>query len=113
VPRELDESAKIDGCGYIRTFYNIIFPLLKPATATVVILNITTVWNDFMSPLTFITKNSARTLPVGIYMFMNDRAIDYGPIFAFVILSIVLPVITFIAFQRYFYKGIVAGAVKG
>ncbi len=113
VPKELDESATIDGCGYIRTFYNIIFPLLKPATATVVILNITSVWNDFMSPLTFITKNAARTLPVGIYMFMGDRAVDYGPIFAFVILSIILPVIAFVAFQGQFYKGIVAGAVKG
>ena len=113
VPRELDESAKIDGCGYIRTFYSIIFPLLKPATATVVILNITTVWNDFLSPLTFVTKNSARTLPVGVYNFVNARSISYGPIFAFVVLTIVIPVIAFVIFQKYFYKGIVAGAVKG
>ncbi len=113
VPKELDESAMLDGCGYIRTFYSIIFPLLKPATATVVILNITTVWNDFVTPLTFVTRNSVRTLPVGIYNFMNARSTDYGPIFAFVVLTMIIPVIAFLIFQKNFYKGIVAGAVKG
>jgi len=113
IPRELEEAAKIDGCGYMKTLFRIVFPLLTPATVSVIILNILPIWNDFMSPLLFISKAELRTLPVGIYMFIGDRSSDFGPIFAISTLTLVIPVALFLSLQKYFYKGITAGAVKG
>ncbi|MCL2033140.1 MAG: carbohydrate ABC transporter permease [Oscillospiraceae bacterium] len=113
IPRELEEAAKIDGCGYMKTLFRIVFPLLVPATVSVIILNILPIWNDFMSPLLFISRAELRTLPVGIYMFIGDRSSDFGPIFAISTLTLIIPVALFLSLQKYFYKGITAGAVKG
>jgi len=113
VPKELDEAALVDGAGMLRTFFMIIFPLLKPASVSVVFINILPLWNDFMTPLLFISSNSRRTLPLGMYNFISQFVVDYGPIFAFGVLVTVFPITLFLSLQKYFYKGIVSGAVKG
>jgi len=113
IPKELEEASKIDGCSYVGIFFRIIFPLLKPATSSVIILTTMPIWNDFMSPLLFISDAKRRTIPVGVYMFMGDRSSDFGPIFAITVMALIVPVILFLNLQKYFYKGITAGAVKG
>lgn len=113
VPLELEESAVIDGCGRVGIFFRIVFPLLKPATISVIILSIIPIWNDFLTPLIFISRVANKTLPVGLFSFMNLRTSNMGPIFAFGILASVPPIVLFLSLQKYFYKGIVTGAIKG
>ena len=113
VPRELEEAALIDGSGYLGKFFIILFPLLKPATGSVIILNLLPIWNDFFTPFLFLSTPGKRTLPTGIYSFIGARSTDYGPIYAISMLTLIVPVIVFLSMQKYFYKGIVAGAVKG
>jgi raffinose/stachyose/melibiose transport system permease protein len=113
IPREIEESASIDGCGKLRTVVRIVFPLLVPATVSVILITIIPVWNDFLSPLIFISSELKKTLPVGIYNFMSARTVSMGPIFAFSVLTSLFPIALFLFCQNYLYKGIVAGAVKG
>jgi raffinose/stachyose/melibiose transport system permease protein len=113
VPVQLEESALIDGCGFIKTFIAIVFPLLRPATVSVILLNIIPIWNDFLTPLIFISSAAKKTLPLGLYNFLGENTIDMGPIFAFSVLISILPIILFLFLQNSFYKGLTAGAVKG
>jgi raffinose/stachyose/melibiose transport system permease protein len=113
VPVQLEEAALIDGCGVVRTFIFIVFPLLKPAIVSTLIVNMIPIWNDFLTPLLFLSSDTHKTLPLGMYNFMSERTINMGPIFGFSVLVCVLPIVLFISLQKYFYKGIVAGAVKG
>jgi raffinose/stachyose/melibiose transport system permease protein len=113
VPVQLEEAALIDGSGIINTLLKIVFPLLKPATVSVILLNMTPIWNDFITPLIFISSNNKKTLPLGMYNFIGERTADMGPIFAFSVLACILPILLFLGLQRHFYKGITDGAVKG
>jgi len=113
IPREIEESALIDGCGRFRMIALIIFPLLLPASVSVILITIIPVWNDFLSPLIFISSELKKTLPVGIYNFMSARTVSMGPIFAFSVLTSLFPVLLFLFCQKYLYRGIIAGAVKG
>lgn len=113
IPVELEEAARIDGCGVVKAFFKIVFPLLKPATISAVIINIIPIWNDFLTPLLFISSQDKRTLPIGMYSFMGERTADMGPIFAFSVLVCIIPVGLFLFMQKYFYKGLAAGAIKG
>lgn len=112
VPMELEDAARIDGCTRTRTFLAVVFPLLKPATISVLIMSIIPIWNDFMTPLIFIESNSRKTLPLGMYNFMGEFSASYGPIFAFSLLSCVVPVVLFLSLQKHFYKGLISGSVK-
>ena len=113
VPIQLEEAALIDGCGILKTYIFIVFPLLKPAIISTLIINMIPIWNDFLTPLLFLSSDANKTLPLGMYNFMSERTINMGPIFGFSVLVCVLPIVLFISLQKYFYKGIVAGAVKG
>lgn len=113
IPQQLEEAAMIDGCSTVKAFFKIVFPLLKPATISTIIINIIPIWNDFLTPLIFISSQDERTLPIGMYTFMGERTADMGPIFAFSVLVCIIPVTLFLFMQKYFYKGIAAGAVKG
>lgn len=113
VPRELDEAARIDGCSTIRTFFSVVLPLTTPAIVSVIILTIIPIWNDFLVPLLFISSNGKKTLPLGMYGFMGERTVAWGPILAFGTLIGIIPVVLFLVLQKYFYKGIVSGSVKG
>ncbi|MEI7027893.1 carbohydrate ABC transporter permease [Paenibacillus sp. y28] len=110
---DLEEAARIDGCGRYRSFALIVFPLLKPITATVIITNCISIWNDFMVPLLFMQKSSVRTVPIAIYSFTGEYNNQWPLIFAGVVISSVPLVLIFLLLQKQFIKGMVSGAVKG
>lgn len=113
IPKELDEAAAIDGCGYFTRYRLIIFPLLKQVAITQVIVSSLSVWNDFFMPLLLIRSDSKKTLPLAVYSFNFEHESNYGAIFAMLTVAIVPPILFFLFTQKHFYKGISAGAVKG
>lgn len=114
VPIEIEEAAMIDGCNPLQTFFKIVFPVLKPITVTVAILQTMWVWNDYLLPyLTLGSEN--KTLPVAIQLAMQGAygAVDWGSFMAMLVIAII-PIIVFYLFgQKYIIQGVVAGAVKG
>lgn len=113
IPIELEEAGYIDGCSRYRIFFSIIFPLLKPVTATVLILNAVTIFNDFTNPLYFLPGAENATVQLTLYTFMGQYASSYNLLFANVILITIPMLILFIFFNRKIVEGMVAGAVKG
>lgn len=113
IPRELDEAAIIDGCGLFRRYWSVILPLLKPAMITHAVLASLSIWNDFLTPSLLISDNTRKPFTLALYAFTNVRGADYSAIYAALVLAVLPPIIFFLAMQRYFYTGIIAGAVKG
>lgn len=114
VPREIEEAATIDGASPVGTFFRVVFPILKPTTVTVAILNAMWIWNDYLLPY-LVLGTDQKTVPVAIQIAMQGAygATDYGGLMAMLVLAI-LPIVVFYAFgQKYIIKGVVAGAVKG
>ena len=115
IPREIEEAATIDGCGPVRTFFTIIFPILKPTAITVAILNAMWIWNDYLLPYLVLGSGENKTLPVAVQMALTGGYgnKDMGALMAMLVLAI-LPIIIFYLFcQKYIIRGVVAGAVKG
>lgn len=115
IPREIEEAATIDGCSPIKTFFLVIFPILKPTAITVSILNAMWIWNDYLLPYLVLGSGKSRTLPVAVQMALTGGYgnKDMGALMAMLVLAI-LPIIIFYLFcQKYIIKGVVAGAVKG
>lgn len=112
VPKELDEAALIDGAGKIRVFSSIIFPVLKPITTTIAILNVLWVWNDFLLPSLVLVAPEDRTLPLSTFYFFGKYTSNYGVAMAALILSVIPVVIFYVAMQRQIINGVVEGAVK-
>jgi raffinose/stachyose/melibiose transport system permease protein len=111
IPLELDEAASIDGASDFTIFWKIIFPMLKPVTATVAIINALWIWNDFLLPVLVLTPETV-TLPLSTYHFYGSYETSYGQVMAGLLLA-VLPIITFyLILQRQFISGISSGAVK-
>jgi len=113
VPKELEEAAVIDGAGMLRTFASVVFPLLKPATATVAVLNAFVVWNDFLMPLLFLPSRGKQTLVVQLFNFVGQYFNNWSPIFAAILLIVYPMLIVYLFAQRFMIKGITAGAMKG
>jgi raffinose/stachyose/melibiose transport system permease protein len=115
VPEELEDSARIDGCGILRTFISIVFPLLLPATGTVLATTTVWIWNDFQNPLIYLNSEKDYTLVMMMFKFYNSttKSTQWGPTFV-VALVVSLPMLIFFLFtQKYMLKGLVAGALKG
>lgn len=115
IPTEIEEAATIDGCNPIQTFFNVVFPLLKPTAITVAILNAMWIWNDYLLPYLVLGSGENKTLPVAVQMALTGGYgnKDMGALMAMLVLAI-LPIIIFYLFcQKYIIKGVVAGAVKG
>jgi raffinose/stachyose/melibiose transport system permease protein len=113
VPVTLEESAKLDGCSVCRTFFQIVFPLLKPIVGTVAILHTLWMWNEFNISVIFLQKNAVRTIPIQQYFFFGEYTINLNLGFASACVSM-LPIIAFFLLgQRALINGITAGAVKG
>jgi len=113
VPKELDESALMEGANFPQVFFYIIMPLSKPVIATVAITNAIGTWKAFMIPLVFtFSKPELRTLGVGMYAFVGEHATDWTGMAAAAVISLFPMMLIFIFFQRYFIQGL-AGAVKG
>lgn len=113
IPKELDEAASLDGCGYFRRFFQIIFPLLKPITFSYATIASIQVWNDFLMPLLILSDNHKKPITLAIYGFVNEHGADYGAIYASLIIAMIPPILFFLFSQKYLYSGITAGSVKG
>lgn len=112
IPAEIEEAAAIDGCSRFRIFWQIVFPLLGPCTASMVVLQGLGIWNDFLMP-SLILHSDKRTLIVEVFKFVGELASQWDMVFAGTTMSIIPVLIAFMALQKYFVKGIAAGATKG
>jgi raffinose/stachyose/melibiose transport system permease protein len=112
LPKDYAQAALIDGCNHFQAFTRIVFPLLRPITGTVVILNAVFIWNDFFTPLLYLGGSDKETVPVGIFSFVGQYVSDYGLVFAGLVLAAVPILVVFLLLQRYVIKGF-AGGLKG
>ena len=113
VPRELEEAARIDGCGRGRTFFLIVFPLLKPITFTVAVLAALSAWNDFSISMIFVQRDEVRTLPLTQYYFFGQYSVEINMAFAAFTLGMIPIVLFYLFLQRFIEAGVTAGALKG
>ena len=113
IPRELEESAEIDGCGKIQMFFSMILPLAKPGLATLAIYNGVNMWNEFSFAYTLTQSAQNRTLPLAIWEFQGQYSMNTPMIMAVLTLTLLRMIIMFIIFQDKLVKGMTAGAVKG
>lgn len=114
LPREIEEAAMIDGCSPIKTFFWVVFPILKPTAITVAILNAMWIWNDFLLPYLLLGTND-KTLSVAIQITMQGAygSINWGGFMAMLVLAIIPIIIFYLFCQKYIIKGVIDGAVKG
>ena len=114
IPLEIEESAMIDGCNPIQTYFRIVFPVMKPTAISVAILEAMWVWNDYLLPYLVLDIKKYKTIPIAIqYLKGGYGAIDMGAMMAMIVLAIIPIVIFYIACQKHIIEGVVAGAVKG
>ncbi|MDY3919241.1 MAG: carbohydrate ABC transporter permease [Candidatus Limivivens sp.] len=113
IPAELDEAALIDGASAEKTFFKIIFPLLKPITMTNVVFVALSIWNDYILASTLLSLKEVKTLPLMTYAFLASHSADYAPMMAGLVLTMLPVMILYMFGQRYIIEGIVAGSVKG
>jgi raffinose/stachyose/melibiose transport system permease protein len=113
IPQELDEAAFVDGCGAFQYYWTVIFPLLKPVTATVMLLTAVHIYNDFANPLYFLPGTKNVTVQITMFNFFGRYASSWNLLFANVVLISIPPLIMFIFFSKRIVSGMVAGAVKG
>ncbi|MER6008655.1 carbohydrate ABC transporter permease [Nonomuraea angiospora] len=113
IPRELEEAAAIDGATRWQTFWRVVFPLLRPATASVLIFLGVWIWNDFLNPLIIYGPREGTTIMTGVYKSLGQYAADFGGMFALMFLA-TLPILVFyLLLQKQFVKGLTGGATKG
>ncbi|MBQ7563813.1 MAG: carbohydrate ABC transporter permease [Lachnospiraceae bacterium] len=114
IPKEIDESAHIDGATTLKTFTAVIFPLLKSVIVTVVVLDVMWIWNDFLLPLLMVnSSNETKTLVLASYTFVGQMNTKWQYAMASMSLTVLPSIIVFIFLQKYIVEGVVAGAVKG
>ncbi|MFE6647464.1 carbohydrate ABC transporter permease [Nocardioides sp. NPDC057772] len=114
LPRELDEAARVDGAGHVRTFFSIILPLMKPALVTSSIFGFIWTWNDFLGPLLYLKDPNLYTLPVALRLFVDQTSTsDFGAQMAMAVLALVPVMIFFLVFQRYLVSGVATSGLKG
>ncbi|MCG5212290.1 carbohydrate ABC transporter permease [Streptosporangium sp. KLBMP 9127] len=112
LPREYASAAQIDGAGHLTAFTKVVFPLLRPITGTVLILNAVFIWNDFFTPLLYLGGSGYETVPVSVFAFVGQYVSDYGLVFAGLVLGALPIVLIFLVLQRYVIKGFSSG-LKG
>ena len=113
VPVELEESAALDGASHFQVFWRIVFPLLRPATASVLIFLGVWIWNDFIDPLIILGPSQGTTVTTGIYRSIGQYQADFGSVFALMFLATLPVLVFFLALQKQFVKGLTGGATKG
>ena len=114
IPKEIEEAAMIDGCSPLQTFFKVVFPVLKPTSITVAILNAMWIWNDYLLPYLVLGTDN-KTIPVAIQLAMQGAYgdTDMGGFMAMLVLAIIPIIIFYLACQKHIIKGVIAGAVKG
>ncbi|TWD75207.1 carbohydrate ABC transporter membrane protein 2 (CUT1 family) [Kribbella amoyensis] len=114
IPASLDEAASVDGAGKHRVFWSIVFPLMKPAVVTMVILNTFSVWNDFVNPQIILGPGSGLyTVTTGVYAAVSQYSTDYTVVFPTLLLAVAPLLVVFVLLQRHVISGLTAGATKG
>ena len=114
IPLEIEEAAAIDGCGPLRTYFSVVFPMLKPTMISVGILEIMWVWNDYLLPYLVLENTKYKTIPIHIqYLKGSYGTVDLGATMALILLSILPVIIFYLLCQKHIIKGVAAGAVKG
>ncbi|WP_044693517.1 carbohydrate ABC transporter permease, partial [Streptococcus suis] len=109
----MDEAAAIDGCDKFTMYWKIIFPLMKPMHATVLIINALWVWNDFLLPLLVLNRDQSMwTLPLFQYNYQGMYFSDYGPSFASYVVGIIPILLVYLIFQKHIISGMTSGSVK-
>lgn len=112
IPVELEEAAVIDGCTTIQTFFKVVFPLLKSVVVTITVLDILWVWNDYLLPSLILLSPEKRTLPLSTYSFFSTYAVDYGPLMAGLMMTLIPVLIVYVAGQKQIINGVIQGAIK-
>jgi len=113
VPVELEEAARIDGAGELRTFFSIVLPLCRPALGVIGVFGFTMIWDQYLLPLIVATEPSQYTLPIALRTLRSDEEVGIGVLLAAAMLALLPSVIAFLAFQRQFVRGLTSGAIKG
>ena len=114
IPLSIEEAAAIDGCGPVRTYFNVVVPMLKPTLISVGILEIMWIWNDYLLPYLVLDINEYRTIPIHIqYLKGSYGTVDLGATMALILMSIIPVIIFYLCCQKHIIKGVAAGAVKG
>jgi raffinose/stachyose/melibiose transport system permease protein len=113
IPREIEESAVVDGANPYGVFVRIVFPLLKPMSITVLILNSLWIWNDFLLPSLILNNPNLRTIPLSTFSFFGQYTKQWDLALAALVLGVTPIIIFFLALQRHIIEGITAGSVKG
>ncbi len=112
IPVSLEEAATIDGCNKFKVFWKIVFPILKPTTVTVMILDVIWIWNDYLLPSLVLSSKSLRTIPLSTASFFGQFTIEWNLAMAGLMLTIIPVIIFYLSAQKYIVKGVAAGAVK-
>jgi raffinose/stachyose/melibiose transport system permease protein len=113
MPRDLEEAAFVDGAGVFRTFWQIIFPLLRPVTATLVIFNTIWIWNDFLLSYLFLSSTDKATLTMQVYNGVGQYFTDWSIMMPMLVLAMLPMVIFYLFMQRHIVSGLTAGSLKG
>ena len=113
IPTEILEAARVDGAGELRTFFSVVFPMIKPGIGALAIFTFVNTWNDYFLQLVMLNSEEVWTLPLGIAKLQVEMSSDFGLIMAGAALASIPIIVVFIAFQKYFTQGIAMGAVKG
>lgn len=113
IPKSLEEAAIIDGCNTWQVFWRVVFPILKPTTMTVIILDVIWIWNDYLLPSLTLKSKANRTIPISTAKFFGQYTISWNEAMAALVVTIIPVAIFYLACQKYIVKGVAAGAVKG
>ncbi len=114
LPLDIEEAAAIDGCGPVRTFFNVVLPMLKPTLISVGILELMWVWNDYLLPYLVLDITEYRTIPIHVqYLKGSYGSVDLGATMAVIMMAIIPIIIAYLFCQKHIIKGVAAGAVKG
>ncbi len=112
LPRDLEDSARIDGAGPFRIYWQVDLPLLKPALVTVAMFNFIDVWNDFFFPLILLSSRSKKTIPLGLQAFFGEFTVEWDMLFAALNISVLPVLLVFVVLSRQFIAGLTEGALK-
>ncbi|MEV7422645.1 MULTISPECIES: carbohydrate ABC transporter permease [unclassified Streptomyces] len=114
LPKELDEAARLDGCGHARIYWSIVLPLCRPALITSAIFTFINAWNDFMGPLIYLNEPDKYTVSLALKMFVDqDGVANYGGMIAMSLIALLPVLLFFLAFQRYLIDGMATSGLKG
>jgi len=113
IPSELDDAARIDGCSRFDTFIKVLMPLTLPGIIAISVITFFTCWNEFVIAMTLTSSAKVQPMSIGLYTFITEQGVKWGPITAATAIAIFIPAVLFIIFQKHFISGMTSGAVKG